>query len=740
LITAGSSRTQTSIFKNWEGVNALFEFERTADCNSLYCAWMKVRAKNAGGGCDGIDPAYYENNLTENLEKLHYSLLSRQYAPYPEKSHQTRDRRIFVSCLEDKIVQTSIATVLQENINFPNVTHGYIKNRSVDTAHASLRKAIGGGLAAFYKADIKKFYESIDRELLLKMLRKIIGDERFIGLMRLFLLQHATGISTGSCLSPVLSNLYLLDFDKRLKAKASFYSRYADDILIAPVQGESMDCVINDVGEALDSLHLTINPQKSGEVNAFDGFRYLGFDIKQNARNDKIESLIAQGDYALAEKLMQQRESKEACEPADDCDFGKYVRLFVRDTDHYYLSADSQNRYVRRDERLDDVLLRKLIGAHREFAVPALNKSGLCGFAVFDIDINRKIILENGDDGKVFDTLMKKALETALRIRSGIADLNMRCYLEFSGYKGYHVWVFWEEAISLTRQKLFFNNILTGMDIPEGLHVEKFPISAGADQIIKLPLSRHSVRGTDALFLAGDSDQKDFIETILPCAYPDIEHAGEVATPPAATVETPAQIKAIYEKCHVVKAIVNKAKNEHYIGYHEKTTLLHIFHCLGEAGAAYLHRVFGFCIDYDYAVTQKHIDGCNCGFPVGCKKIMERFDGVFEKSKCHCDFRNAGMYPSPVVHAKRILPDCCKLPEREEKIGHFKRTSAQERINESIARLIELNKKEYDIHSQKRVCNGQIENLFSKNAVTEMQTPQGLLIKTRDGLFLKIGN
>jgi retron-type reverse transcriptase len=727
----------------------MFEFERASDLISLRRAWERVSAKgNRTAGIDRIDLDYYRYTIAENLEKLHYALTSHQYAPYPEKTYQTRDRRIFISCLEDKIVQTAVAGVLQEIISFPASVCGYIKNRSVDTAHAFLQNAINRGIVAYYKADIKKFYENIDKDLLLRMLRKIVNDKRFIDLIRLFLTQHTNGISTGSCLSPILSNVYLLEFDRKFESKFPVYLRYADDMLIAPTQREGMDDVINDTDDALTALRLKSNSEKSNIVNAVEGFRYLGFDIKTNSHENRIENLIMSGDYTRAEQLLQQQpvehlQSAEAYEDAKD--YSKYIQLFVRDTDHYYLSADSQNRYVRQDGKLDNALLNRLVGAHEEFAVPALNRSGLCGFAVFDIDINRKTILEQGDDGKVFDTLMDKALETAIQIHNTISKLNIHSYIEFSGYKGYHVWVFWEKEISLSMQKTFFSNILADMDIPDGLHVEKFPISASADEKIKLPLSCHSVHGKDAAFITEDIGQESFIETILSSAYQDIKEVRE--TPgegalvcPNDASEIPSQIKAVYEKCHIVKQIVDKAKNEHYIGYHERRTMLHIFHCLGEDGAAYMHHVMGFCIDYDYAVTQKYIDACTCDFPIGCKKITERFDGVIDKSKCNCNFHNADMYPSPVIHAKRISPDCYKMPKRNDRIGHFKNASAQERINDSIMRLIELNKKEYEIRNQKKICNGQIENLFSKNAITEMQTPEGLLIKTEDGLFLRIGD
>lgn len=97
------------------------------------------------------------------------------------------------------------------------------------------------------------------------------------------------------------------------------------------------------------------------------------------------------------------------------------------------------------------------------------------------------------------------------------------------------------------------------------------------------------------------------------------------------------------------------------------------------------------------------------------------------------------MYHSPVIHAKRIEPDCYNLPDLQESLGHFKSSSNQVNMTDAVTTMMVLNKKEYDIHSQQKFCKGQIESLFEKTGLTEISTHQGLLIKTEEGLFIKIG-
>jgi len=427
----------------------MFEFERATGINPLYQAWNKVSSRNTAIGIYNITLDFYKQNLSENINKLHYYLETFQYVPYPEKEYDANTRNIYISCLDDKIVQTAAANVIYENINdlFSKSTHGYIKTRSVDTAHKSLNSAIQNNVTEFYKTDIRKFYESVNKTILINKLRNIANDKKFIELIELMLVQHKDGISTGSCLSPVLSNLYLLDFDNSLENKSIFYSRYVDDILVAPEQAQTMESVIKDIDKTLADLRLEVSGEKSAVVNAGDGFKYLGFYIKA----DIVEKLISEKKYILAEKLLNEKTPEISAETHD---YGNYIKLFVRDTDKHYISDTSQDRYIENHGRLNNAKINELINSKKEFAVPALDKNGLCSFAVFDIDINKEIILRYGDDGNMFDTLFAKTKETAINIQKRIKELDVTGYIEFSGYKGYHVWVFWENCVSIKEQNI----------------------------------------------------------------------------------------------------------------------------------------------------------------------------------------------------------------------------------------------------------------------------------------------
>jgi hypothetical protein len=200
--------------------------------------------------------------------------------------------------------------------------------------------------------------------------------------------------------------------------------------------------------------------------------------------------------------------------------------------------------------------------------------------------------------------------------------------------------------------------------------------------------------------------------------------------------EPPNTIRNVIRKCHIVKTVVEKAQTEKYLDFAEKTHLLQIFHCLGEAGAKYIHHVISQCSDYDYAETQRRINKYGVNNPLGCKKLCEH---VGNNEGCVCNFTAEKIYPTPIIHALRVDRDCFKPTGPKDNIGHFKAKNTKDKAKDALGYLIELNKKQYEISQQQDVFRGQIEDLFDRTNTRELQTPQGLLIKADDGLFIKVG-
>lgn len=286
----------------------MFEFERAVSIKSLWEAWQKIKSKGAKISCgiDQMDIGSYAHEAYNNITILNYSLLCGAYEPYKEKMFiSKKERKIYISCIEDKIVQTSVAKVLSELVDFHPSVHSFIKGRSIFTAYSALKKYLSHQNKEFYKMDIRKFYESISKLRIMKKVEEFTGDEKFLNLLEKLLKNHSFGLSAGSCLSPILSNVYMTDFDFTMSEIADFYLRYVDDILIAPKN--TMEHLQEYVKTSLKEKGLFINEEKSRIVSVGEGFQYLGFEVK---RHKELDTLIQKGDFAGAQTMLDLDEER----------------------------------------------------------------------------------------------------------------------------------------------------------------------------------------------------------------------------------------------------------------------------------------------------------------------------------------------------------------------------------------------------------------------------------------------
>ena len=275
----------------------MYDLEHVIIMDSLYHAWQKISIKSACPGLDGVDLSFYRADLQKNLRSLQTSVVNGIYRPYTEKIYNHKDRAICIHSVEDKIIQTVLAETVMKAYQPSKNVHGFINKRSVFTAKKTLDNALYNGVYDYFKVDIRNFYNSIDVKMLFDKLSRIFTGSALLQLIELIVGTHSPGISTGSCLSPALSNLYLASFDREIESASIFYSRYVDDILVAPVSNKEL------IRNKLFEINLEMNPEKSNPVNAAKGFRYLGFDIINN-----IDAAIQNGDFSLAEEIYETQE------------------------------------------------------------------------------------------------------------------------------------------------------------------------------------------------------------------------------------------------------------------------------------------------------------------------------------------------------------------------------------------------------------------------------------------------
>ena len=120
------------------------------------------------------------------------------------------------------------------------------------------------------KCDIRKFFASIDHEILLSILKKYISDENIIGLLQNIISSfHSTkegvGLPLGNLTSQLLVNIYMNEFDQfvKHKLKVKYYVRYADDFVIFFQDKIYLESLISKIAEFLkEKLKLSLHPDK----------------------------------------------------------------------------------------------------------------------------------------------------------------------------------------------------------------------------------------------------------------------------------------------------------------------------------------------------------------------------------------------------------------------------------------------------------------------------------------------
>jgi hypothetical protein len=291
--------------------------------------------------------------------------------------------------------------------------------------------------------------------------------------------------------------------------------------------------------------------------------------------------------------------------------------------------------------------------------------------------------------------------------------------------------------------KKFYAKVETEISLPDNIHIEKFPITHSPVQAIKLPFVVHSISQKRSFFI--DDSGERLPDLSLP-AFTSVEYKSlnfDTATESVVTVSrskdsSSPHLLAVENGCGFIKAITSKARTEHYLNYHEKNALMYTFMSLGDAGRKFIHSLLGHCMDYDYNITERFLNKCDGLYPIGCKKLHDRFEDKI-KCDCTCSINIPKMYPSPVCHAMKVMPGCFKLPKRDESMGHFKTKAAKPRLNALVAQYAELTRKSAELRSMEAICSEQLDLLFEKQEMTEADTELGKLVKIDNGYYLKLG-
>jgi len=245
----------------------------------------------------------FDRRRAARLQSIADRLRDETYIPQPaslihipKPNHPGETRPISLLDVDDRVVLSALHLSLApivDRLLLPGC-FAYRPHRSANAAIEHVRRAFQSGVTHAAAGDIDDFFANIDRALLLNLIRQRIWETPIINLLEAFLhigavreldwVDSGKGIAQGSPLSPVLSNLYLLSFDRLLQNSGVAWARYADNILLLADNPDRLRHVFQ-LAEAhlADPCQLRLNDDSRVFTAVADGFEFLGLFCKPNA-------------------------------------------------------------------------------------------------------------------------------------------------------------------------------------------------------------------------------------------------------------------------------------------------------------------------------------------------------------------------------------------------------------------------------------------------------------------------
>ena len=264
--------------------------------DNLNEAYLKVKRNKGAAGVDGMEVGEMLGWLKENKERFLASLKNGKYKPKPVRRVEIPKpnggkRKLGIPTVTDRLMQQAIAQVLQPIFEktFSKNSYGFRPGRNAHQAIKQAKAYYEEGYTKIVDLDLAQYFDTVNHDILINMLREEVKDERVIELIRKYLKsgvmeggiisRSEAGTPQGGNLSPLLSNIYLTKFDKLLESRGHKFVRYADDCNIyVKTERAAKRVMASSVRYLEGKLKLKVNHKKS-KVGSPMREKFLGFSL-----------------------------------------------------------------------------------------------------------------------------------------------------------------------------------------------------------------------------------------------------------------------------------------------------------------------------------------------------------------------------------------------------------------------------------------------------------------------------
>jgi RNA-directed DNA polymerase len=285
--------------------------DKVYSLNNLQAAFHKVQANGGKPGVDGITIEVFANRLDDNLNRLSHDLRTSRYRPqairrvWIPKPGSKDKRPLGIPTVRDRVVQAALLNVLEPIFESDFATHsyGFRPGKGCKDALRQVDMLLKQGYVHVVDADLKSYFDTIDHDLLMKLIGAKVSDSRTLSLVQSFLNQRVLdtarewtpegGTPQGAVISPLLSNIFLDPLDHLMASSGFKMVRYADDFVVLCRSKAEAQSALSLAHSWACSSGLTLHPEKTVIVDSGlpGGFDFLGYHFEQGRHRPRRKSL-----------------------------------------------------------------------------------------------------------------------------------------------------------------------------------------------------------------------------------------------------------------------------------------------------------------------------------------------------------------------------------------------------------------------------------------------------------------
>lgn len=269
-------------------------------------AIKNVRRNKGAAGIDGMKVDELDGYFALHGEEIKTQIREGRYKPAPVRrayipKANGKQRPLGIPTVTDRVVQQATAQILSMGYDkyFSEYSYGFRPGRSCQQAVGRALEYLNEGYEWVIDLDIEKYFDTVNHDKLISILRERINDAKTLRLIRQFLRAGVMedgltspseeGVPQGGPLSPILSNVYLDKLDRELESRGLHFVRYADDCNIFVKSEMAADRVMKSVTSWLErKLRLKVSASKTKVVRPSKS-EFLGFTFWKSGEGWKCK-------------------------------------------------------------------------------------------------------------------------------------------------------------------------------------------------------------------------------------------------------------------------------------------------------------------------------------------------------------------------------------------------------------------------------------------------------------------